>query len=168
MTVPPSQAQPGDIVLAHSTGIIGKGIRLAEWLRWRKGSNWNHVAVVVGADPMGNPLIAQATGHGVKLGRLSDVSPGGVCEIRRCPDGVDGAKVAAYARSRVGVEYGFLTIVAILFDILTPNFFRVDFRRDGTLICSALGALALMNGGWLYPVRDYYQWTPAQMSEALA
>lgn len=165
MTILPSQALPGDIVLAHSKGFIGWAIRVAQGVRWRGWNTWNHVAVVVASGA--NPLCAQATGKGVVLAPLSDVAPGGVYEIRRALF-VDGDRVAAYARSRVGVRYGFLTIGSILFDILTPRVLRLDLRQEGTLICSALGALALVAGGWLHPVADYYQWTPAQMAEALA
>jgi len=64
-------------------------------------------------------------------------------------------------------EYGFLTILSIAVTLLSPRFLRVDFRRQGTLICSALVALSLHAGGWLARVGDFYQVSPGSLEQLL-
>lgn len=162
--IPLTQAQPGDIGVAHSKGIIGRLIRLATH------SRWNHVFVVV--DVPANPTpqavtVIQAEAHGVLTSRLSDVAPHGYYAILPCPPGVDRTKVVAEAKALRRTKYAFVSIASIAFN-LVPWPIRLDVREDSTLICSAVGAFALLAGGWLQQFPDMYTVTPAQLAAALA
>lgn len=159
----PEEARPGDIVLAHTTGTVARLIRWAQRIRF-KDATWNHAAVVVRSGP--DPLCSQATGRGVMISRLSRVAPGGRYLIVANPAPYP-MESALFAMRSAGVRYGFLTIASIALNLFTPRAIRIDFRRDGTLICSALVGLALLAGGWLVPVRDYYAISPAEVAEKL-
>jgi hypothetical protein len=162
--VPLDAADPGDIVFMHGSDLVGRAIRLAERIRFHSGATYNHVAIL-DADTAVGWTVIQAGGRGVTRGALL---PADHYMIVTLPPGVDRTDVLAFARAQVGVRYGFIDIASILFNLLTPRAIRIDIRRDGTLICSALGALSLLAGGWLHPIRDYYQCSPAELSEALA
>jgi hypothetical protein len=160
-----SEVQPGDIGVAHSSGAIG-------WLiRFFTRSTWNHVFafVEVPANPTPETVVViQAEAHGVMCTTLDKVAPGGSYAILRCPAGVDRVKVVAMALSLQRTKYAFVSIASIFFNFLPWLPIRLDVRENGTLICSAVGALALLAGGWLHPWPDYYQVTPAQLATALA
>lgn len=155
---------PGDLVLAHSKDLFGKLIRVAEALHWKPGRKWNHAAIVVENGVNGIEVV-QMSRSCVRI-PLADVAPGGTTEFRSCPEGVNAAEAVAYAEAQIGTEYGFLTIVSIAFNLLTPQFLRVDFRRPGTLICSALVARAYEHGNWTCPF-DPFQISPAQLAEVV-
>lgn len=178
-TIPPETAEPGDLVFCHSAGVVGAGIRLAEFFRrdWyesklgitrseRPGDFWNHVAVltqVVGTPD--NWMVIQAEGKGVAAAKLGTVAPGGKYEIVRLPKGLDPGKVVRFMNAQTGSHYGFVTIASILVTLLTPRFFNV--MLPGTWICSAVAGEALRFGGWLHDWSDVYQVTPAQLWMAL-
>lgn len=159
--IPVSDAQPGDIILAHSTGITGKLIRFFT------RSRWNHVAVIVACDgtEVGTTVI-QAEAHGVLEAKLADVAPGGAIAILPCPNGISRELVVSEARALERDKYGFVSIVSIFFNLL-PLPIRLSVHENGTLICSAVGALALFNGGWEHQWPDLYSVTPAQLAAAL-
>ena len=158
MQIPLSDALPGDLVFVHGNGFLDRLIQFGERLRWRKGSKWNHTAVLDILTPQGWTLI-EATGKGVVRGDLL----AGDYVVVQLPDAVDRQDCLAYARSRAGTEYGFLSVISIAIGILIP-WPRVSFRAgDSTLICSALAALSLLCGGWMYPVADYYSISPAAL-----
>jgi len=149
----------GDIVFAHSNGIMGRAIRFGETLRWKRGSEFNHVAIV-SEIRKGVPYVIQAEPRGITNDK--PITSVGLFITRRPPRGVDPKKVVAFARAQVGLKYGWLSIVSVFFDILTPNWFP-SFRRDNTWICSALAAESLRFGGWLHSWADIYVVTPAQL-----
>jgi len=82
------------------------------------------------------------------------------------PAGTDTAKMLAFATAQVGKRYSFLSILSIVVDILTPNWFPA-VRRADTWICSALVAESLRSGGWLHNWGDVYIVTPAQLFQCL-
>ncbi len=135
----------GDLVFCHGNDFIGRLIRFGEWLRWRKGSKWNHVAIL--GHPEGDDwVLIQALGRGVvEAGLLSQV---GEHEVVPLPAGTDAAKVLAFARAQIGTKYGFLTAISVAVTILTPIFINV--MRPNTWICSALAGESLRFGGWLH------------------
>lgn len=160
--LPLSEAKPGDIGVCHSKGLFGWLIRLGTW------SRWNHVVVFETIrESQFQTIVIQAAAKGVSRAYLDQVAPGGEIRILRCPEGVDRDKVVARARAELGARYGFVSILSIAITILSPKFLRLDFRRAGTLICSALGALCLITGGWMEHVPDIYQWTPGDTAKAL-
>ena len=153
----------GDIVFARSNGIMGRAIRLGERLRWRRGSKWNHVAIVSHVKN-GVAYITQAEPRGVTNDkRLNTV---GEYVLVKPPVMVSAHKTVEFASLQVGHRYSFLSIWSIFFDILTPNWFPA-FRRDDTWICSSLVAESLRYGGYLHNWADIYTVTPAQLYEAL-
>jgi hypothetical protein len=158
--IPLDAASSGDLVFMHSSGMIGRAIRLAEEIRWRRGSSWNHVAILDQKTLTGWTLI-QADAPGVTRGGPLT----GEYSIVQLPVGVDRARVLQFARAQVGRKYGFVTIVSILVSILTPRFFNVMWPN--TWICSALGAESLRFGGWLKSWPDIYTVSPAELWEVL-
>lgn len=143
---------------------MGVMIRLGEWIRFRAGSRWNHAFIVSDeTDSRGIPLLIQAQIRGVTSVMPIDQLPGD-CLILDAPAGVDPAKVLAFAKAQVGIEYGILTILAIAIDILTWNWFP-SFRaaRKQSWICSALVFESLRYGGYLRNVVDIYEVTPAEI-----
>ena len=162
--------KPGQIGFAHTSGIMGKMIRFGEALKGKVGSEWNHAFIVSDeVSDTGEPLIIQATLRGVTGNApLSSVAPGGKYTILETP-GVDLAKTLEFAKSTVGLEYGYFTILAIAIDILSFQWVPA-FRgaRKDSWICSALAAEALRFGGWLQEWIDVYTITPQQLYDRLS
>jgi len=154
----------GDIVFAHSNGIMGRAIRFGEFLRWRKGSHWNHACVVSKIAKDGTVYVIQADIHGVNEATLESV---GEYIIIEPPAGVSRAKILNFTRNQVGSKYGLLSILSIVFDIISPNWFP-SLRRKNSWICSAVTGEALRFGGWLQNWPDVYTVTPAQLFDAVA
>lgn len=173
MSVAPKDAIPGDAVFAETHDLFGRVIHFGEWLKrpWRKGSKFTHMAMIVESDPGGNPWVMQMGRHCERV-RLSDVAPGGTVEIRSCPPEVDREKAVEYAETLEGIGYAVSVIVSIAFNLWTPSFVSIDFRRTrgryGTLICSAFVARCWEHGGYNLPYSDPFQVTPAQMAEVVA
>ena len=163
-------AIPGDIVFAHSSGIIGRAIRLGERLRFRSGATWNHVAIVDRIEG-GKVYIIQAEASGVTNDKeLHTVSPNGHYIVLEPPQGVDVEQLLEFARAQVGSRYGFGTILAIAVDILTPGWFpslRPANKKSNSWICSAVVGESLRFGGWLHHFADIYLVTPAELWSAL-
>jgi hypothetical protein len=162
--------QAGDLVFCHSKGLVGKGIRLAEWLRFRKGDKWNHVAIidrpVVDGRPDYDWYVIQAEAHGVtNTGKLSTIAPGGDYIVLPLPRAADAAKVIEFATAQVGRRYGFVTIVSILVTLLSPKFFNV--MLPNTWICSAVAAESLRYAGWYHSWDDVYQVNPSEFWESV-
>jgi hypothetical protein len=112
--------------------------------------------------------LIQAEARGVTGDRrLSTVSPGGSFALLRPPPEVDPTKTIAFARGEVGARYGFLTIGAIAFDVLTPLWLHFPFRQPNTWICSAIAAESLRFGGWYCRWPDIYAVTPSQLYREL-
>lgn len=165
MNIPIEAAVEGDLVFCHSTGIISRAIRVAEWIRWRKGSTYNHVAIL-DVQQLDGWTVIQAEARGVTRGaKLSTIAPGGTYSIVGLPTGCNRAEVLAWARQSVGRRYGWVTIVSILVTIFSPGFF--DVMLPFTYICSALAADSLGHGGWMQQWSDIYAVTPAQLWDAL-
>ena len=153
----------GDIVFAHSNGLMGRAIRLGERLRWRRGSKWNHVAIVssVHDDIV---FITQAEPRGVTndkqlhtVGEYILITP---------PANISKTNMVKFATEQVGKPYSFLSIASIVLDILSPNWFPA-FRRHSTWICSSLVGESLRFGGYLHEWDDIYTVTPSQLYEAI-
>lgn len=157
-----TEVQPGDIGIAHSKGLLGWLIRVGTH------SYWNHVFVVISCDgTVTGTLVIQAEAHGVQYASLDKVAPGGEWAILPCPTGVDRLKVIAEAGHLNRIKYAFVSIISIAFNLL-PLPVRLNVHENGTLICSAVGALALLAGGWLKQWPDLYSVTPAELATALA
>ena len=161
--------QEGDIVLCHTSGIIGRAIRFAqlhdEQNEW---SQYNHVAILDRREGS-EWYIIQAEPHGVTNDKTLDtVAPGGCYEVISLPAHVDREQFLDFLRSQVGAHYGFLTILSCAVDMFIWD--AVCLRQAGTWICSGLCAAALMYAGfddakkWV----DIYTTTPAQIGQAIS
>lgn len=153
--------KPGDLVFCHGTSFVAKAIRLVQsWRSPKADARWNHVAILYEEND-GDWTIIQAGGHGVQIAYLSNATD--TYEVVACPAGLNAVKVVEFAKSQVGVKYGFLTIASIVFNVITPQ--RLALRKPGTWICSALAAGSLWYAGW--PTSqiwyDLYQVTPADL-----
>lgn len=164
--------QPGDIGFARTGGVMGKLIRIGEFLRGKRGSQWNHqFAVSDKVDSDGMPFIIQATLRGVTdTARLDSLKKGGGRYLTQPPpDAVDRHEFLVFLKSQVGTEYGFFTILAIAIDIVTWDWFP-SFRgaRKSSWICSALINEGMRFAGWLHQWPDIYTVTPQDGWNALA
>ena len=161
--------QDGDIVFAHTKGLIGRAIRFAQKHdRAQKGqSKWNHAAVVY-KDDDGVFRVIQATAKGVTdNAHLEDIAPHGTYEILPLPFHVDRKQFLGFMASQVGSKYGFLTILSCAFDMYLPD--AICLRRANTWICSGLIAGGLWFAGFEGALDwpDLYTVTPAQLAESL-
>lgn len=158
----------GALVFAHSRSFIGWAIRLGERLRFRSGDFYNHVAVLDHQLPTGDWVVVQAVARGVAKGRLSEIAPGGSCAVVAVPN-VARTRVVGFARSQLGKEYGWLSVVSVALQVLLPRRFPLPaFRSDRTWICSALAAEAARFGGWLHDWPTIYRVVPSELYAALS
>lgn len=159
-------AQSGDLVFCHSKSIVSKAIRLGEWLRFRKGSTYSHVAIVNERNANGGWTVIQATARGVtSTGLLADVAGPGTFQVVPLPDGIDPDDVRQFALDQAGDRYGWVTIVSIVLTLLTPRFLNV--MRSYTWICSAVAGESLRFAGWYHSWGDERQVLPSQLWAAL-
>ena len=161
--------QQGDLVFCHNSNLIGRAIRWGEWLRFRKGAYYNHVATLDIPVPNSNGdwFILQANQNGVTCyGYLSDLSKNGSSyEVVPAPAGVNTAKQIEFLYSQIGRHYGWLTIASIVTTLILPQFINV--MLPNTWICSAIAAEACRAGGWIHSWPDIYQVAPAQLFEVV-
>ena len=155
----------GDLVFAHSTGVIGKAIRFAERIRGKGGDNWNHVAVL-SKQVDGVWYIVQAEAKGVTNDKtLDSVAPGGSYKVVPLPLEVDRYSFVIFIWSQVGARYGFLSILSCALDIIIPD--AICLRQAKTWICSGLVATGLLAGD--YPPaeewarKDLYTTMPSEI-----
>jgi len=161
---------PGTLVFCHSKDFIGKVIRFGEALRWKRGAQFNHVAIIDRVED-GVAYVIQAEARGVTdIRKLDEVAPGGTYELVALPEGVDVDQVLNFARKQVGSKYGFGTIAAIAIDIIMPSWFpslRPANKKSNSWICSAVVAESLRFGGWYHKWSDIYLVTPAELYLAI-
>lgn len=143
--------EPGDIVLVHGAGFISRVIEFGERIRMSKNESfWSHAAFVVNSD--GDTL--EATGKGIASNNVKNYRRYKV--IRMNMNQIDVAQCLTYAKSMKGTAYGWLDILSIAVNILTPNI--INFQTPKSLICSQFVAQCLEHGGWIIPNR-----TPASL-----
>lgn len=159
--VDPADAQPGDAIIVQGKALLDRVIWLAQRLRWRD-ARYTHAALITEIRPDGTIVACEMEYPAFKWTTYQELAAGAKCAIVRAPDGIDRQRVVRYARGRAGTKYGLLTLLSILVTLLTPKWFRIDFRRTGTLICSALVAVSWTVGGW-WAFSDPYQITPCEL-----
>lgn len=153
-------AKPGDIILCHSSGILGKLIRIGERIRDpRKSAKWNHAAVVLD----NNGSIMEALKHGISLGNISAYPDHEVISNNFTQPQVED--LLRYAKAMQGVPYGYLTIISIALDLLLP--FIAHFRSGKTLICSEFAAKTWEHAGWICPKIDTSHVMPSDLDKWL-
>lgn len=154
-------AKPGDLVLCRQNTILDKIISVSQRLHTSsKASHWTHVAVV--KDPTTGDLY-EAVASGVQVGNISAYPDHLVINLNI--DDNDRAKMIAFCEHWLGAEYGFLTLLSIGLDLLTPAFFH--FRSGDTFICSQYAGMAYAHTGWICPLIDESHIMPSNIAEWL-
>ncbi len=149
----------GDILLFHGTAFVDRLIQVGERIRDTKAASyWNHAAYCLD----GEGTIIQATGKGVEIADVATTNFLDVAVIPNPLGPIDTAQAIAFALSCKNVEYGYLEIVSIGLDLLTPHF--VHFKSGDTLICSELVARCLEHGGWISPKLDTSHVMPSDLA----
>ena len=156
--------QSGNLVFCHGKNLISRGIRLAQWVRF-KNSQITHVAVL-SAPTLDKKdwIVIQARSHGVEISLLSllqDESP----IILAPPDSADRMALVTFMKAQVGDRYGFVTILSILVTMLLPG--ALSVMKSNTWICSAVAGEAMRFGGWYHSWGNIYQITPAQLYDSM-
>jgi hypothetical protein len=145
---------PGDIIIVRGDGIVSRLIRFVT------RGEFNHCATVVEGGP--NALVSQEAGKGDELTPLSafDSVPYATLHIQGPEDQRDNC--VAFANKIVGSGYGFLTIVADLFNAI----FRVelDFGVSGRMVCSTAATRALERFGYI-PKKNPSAMTPQDIAD---
>jgi len=159
--------KPGDLVLCHSKGILGRAIRVAEKrLQDSSYSEWNHIAILDRLAEDGDWIVIQAEAKGVTNDKkLSSVAPGGRYQVIPLPIQADRQKLLKFARAQVGDRYSWLSIFSCAFDMWLPD--AICLRHGNTWICSGLAAAALWFAGFepLMRLNDVYTCTPAEIAQ---
>lgn len=144
------EMRKGDFLLTHGTYLTSKLIRFGQRLRYdERYARWNHAALVIGEDGS----IAEALSKGVVKNNITDYRGKDYYLVRL--QGVsdeDREQMMAFAHavlhSEDRTEYGWLTIVSIIFTLLTTS--RAVFGMVGTAICSGFVADALVRTGVIF------------------
>ena len=149
----------GDIVLVHGHGVVDRLIQFGERIRDSKeASYYNHAAYIVGS----NGLLLQATGRGIEFGNFYTSFATDETLVIPNPLGRFQTQDALkFANSCINVKYGYLEIVSIGCDLLTPHF--IHFKSGNTLICSEFVAKILEHGGWISPKLDTSHVMPSDL-----
>lgn len=158
---PITGAQAGDLVLVRHKGVLPKLIRLGQAIRYRgklRPYVWcNHSAII--SSP--GWLIEQGARGGV-LSRTADYTAEDVAVVRIAMSSTDRAHVVAFAQWTLGIGYGYFSIAAIVWDLLTG--FHLSGGSGLRLICSAAAARALEHGGAFIPDRAPETIMPADLA----
>lgn len=119
---------------------------------------WNHTALVVDDDG----AIIEALGTGVAQRSIHDYDPTQYTVVRIIASDHDRAQAVAFARSVLGADYGFVTIVSMALSLVTGG--KLAFAIDGQLICSGLVARALERTSAIFQ-HDPGRIMPAELAE---
>jgi hypothetical protein len=133
----------GSIGLVPMPGLVGKGIRLGQWVNGDGFENYQHAFTYVGYDQ-----IIEAMPGGALLSRLDKYDPDSVRWLQ-CPTQY-GLDVASAALNYQGIPYSFLDYGAIAlhrFHVST-DYLQTYIASTGHMICSQLADRAAMDGGW--------------------
>ncbi len=171
--------QAGDLIATHSHGLVGRLIRLGEkisalgWRRtiWRAVTHqddapsdpwyFNHIAVYVGHGYVIEALAAGLTHSPLAKYREFRVLP--LDSVLWLPTSLERSNALTFAAEQLRRhdKYGWLSIVSIVAEILTPT--RLDISWDGALICSAFGAQTWEHAGVTLPTKSSLTIKPSDL-----
>ena len=161
----PRTVTAGSLILCHSPDIMGFMIRVGERIKWRRASNWNHVAIA--SETGTNPLVIQATVRGVTGDKhLSDLEGGQIAVVPPTTT-MDPRYVVMFAQAQLKDGYAYFGLLGAAIDQLLPGFLRLQLGRESTWICSALAAESWRFGGWLHDWGSIYSVSPAEVAIAI-
>ena len=113
--------QRGDLVFCRGKGVVDWAIRAAEWLRFRGGAKYNHVAVIAGRMPNGDWSVIEAESPGIITASLSSLRLHGDVEIIPMPHPASPDRAVRFMTYQGGDKYGFLTIASLVVSIILPG-----------------------------------------------
>lgn len=144
--------KPGNFIVTHSNNLFDLLIHLFT------GSPWNHAALIVSA----NGTLIELEESGIRERSIKEYANTKfhLIDIALSPE--DRKQIVAYAKYMLKkhARYGFLTIISIIFKIITHS--RLIVKLDGTLICSEFVANALSEGGIIWD-KDTSLITPSDL-----
>lgn len=159
----PKKFIPGDFILTHSEAIPGKVIRLGEFIRYhgdmRDFSHWNHSALIVSEDGK----LIEAVGRGVSYGHINDYLNQEYYVVNTKLNKQSQQQAINAAKSYLDDKYGWVTIISLTIELLTGV--RIQFSTSNSIICSALVAMSLWAGGYVFD-RNPLQMMPADLAAA--
>jgi len=146
------QLQPGNFIVTSSNSLFDKITHIVTL------SRWNHAGLVTDS----NGTIIELETHGIQKSNISEYSKKDYYVVDVDMSKEDRKQTVSYAEYMLKEhsEYGFLTILSIMFKILTHS--RLVIKLDGTLICSEFVAKALAEGGVIWD-KDTSLITPADL-----
>ena len=151
---------PGDMLLVRSKGFVGAGIRAAERLRVGKEWSWcNHACIVIEALP--DAYVAQMDAHGEVLTPLSKLDASYYAVLRAAVDPLLVNNATLFASDKLGCGYGFLQIVADLFNATTGC--EVTLGWGDRMVCSTQSTRTWERYGYVPRLSAYAQ-TPAHLA----
>lgn len=166
------EMKPGDLLLVKTHHFVSRLIRFGQRGYGEPYESFNHVAVYVGdgeivealtggvvlspADkyPVGDTRVAVVLAHGASPGVPMEKETQSWLDMR--------ANAVEFARSCVGDEYGWTTILCIALKVLFRG--KLNFGVQGTAICSGLAARSLERLGYNFSPFDPAELTPAYLA----
>lgn len=153
---------PGDFFLEDGKGLVSSIIRLGEKIYQHDSFCWaTHAGLIVSS--AGDTV--EAEGNGVIRSSIETHIKSGM-RFQVVDSGLDprGRELAVEVAERwVGVTYGYVTILSIGIDMLSPDFFW-RIRSPHSLICSELVMRALYHGGAESPRIDFGMVKPSDLA----
>lgn len=167
---------PGDFILTHQELWTSRIIQWGQGLRIhgedRKYTYWNHAAIIVDE---GGKLV-EALGRGVCSTNISNYKYNEYHLVRIVATDDDRVQMINFAKTIIGMPYGFLTILSIALKLITGGKVNLSFEND--FICSGLVAQALERGSAIFnrttshimpaDLAKYYGVTPPSISSTLS
>jgi len=153
-------AVAGDLVLVRHAGFVAKAIRAAERLRTPREYCWTNHACIVMRGGVG-ALVSQETAKGDVLSSLADLAPVRFVVVHPQASLAQRGECTAFAKWAVGTGYGYLQIVADLFNAVTG--LELGLGIGNRMVCSTQATRALERVG-LIPGRSSAAVTPAELA----
>jgi hypothetical protein len=164
--IPP--IEPGDLLLVRHHGLLPSLIRWAERLRrprgisrgsWTTACTVNHACIAVTGSP--DVVVSQEAGHGDELTPLPLLKAAALAVVRFQADDAQRAAGVAFARAAVGSGYGYVQIVADLFNALTG--LELGLGIGNAMVCSTMSCRTIERYG-LIPDRSAASVTPTHLA----
>lgn len=134
--VPVNNVTEGDMLLIRSGAFVSRIIRFGERLRGHGDAAWcNHAAIVVNST-----TLAEAGATGVRLVPIEKYTAARVALVQAQVPRNQLVETSDFAMWSVGIRYGWLSIAAIVLDILTG--LHLSFSGSDRMICSAMACRA--------------------------
>ncbi len=158
-----SDPRPGDVVLMHGTGWLGKFIRFGLRLFYRRNADralahWSHAGIVVSRQGH----LVEVVYTGVVLNRLENYRDQDYHYVYLDLSDADRIRASQYAYSCLKQKYGRLSFVLLALAVITRDWFEVPDRDDQS--CVALIVRALQRAGVTFARRPA-DMTPADLAE---